>query len=476
MGIVDYFAIVRKRWISVLLMVVLGAGVAAAGSYASTPVYSAGARIYVSTQVATGSVNELVQGSNFSRQQVESYGGLATTQIVLAPAAAALGGGVTAAQLAGSVTADVASDTSLITISATSTDAELAARSANAVADSFKKVIEDIESPEDGSVSPVKVTVAQRASTPGAPFKPKPQQDIALGILVGLGLGVAAAVIRERLDTAVRTEADVRRIVPAPVLGNIHREVKQAASSIVMLDDPLSVRAEAYRQLRTNLQFVAAGKAVRSVVVTSSVPSEGKSTTSANLAASVAEGGARVLLIEGDLRRPRLAEVLGLVAGAGLTDVLVGRAEVDDVLQPWGRTGRLDALLSGPVPPNPSELLGSDVLRELLGRLEDQYDLVVVDAPPLLPVTDAAVLSTITGGALVVVGAQRVTEHDLERALSLLSGVSARILGVVMNFTTAGRVEMYGYGPTAPASPRARGTERRLRGSKSSPRDATIGV
>ncbi len=146
-------------------------------------------------------------------------------------------------------------------------------------------------------------------------------------------------------------------------------------------------------------------------MISSSIPGEGKSTIAINLAVSLADAGARVILVDADLRRPSIAEYLGIEGGVGLTTVLIGRAEVEDVVQPLGTTS-LDLLPAGQIPPNPSELLGSTAMADLLERLSASYDMVLLDSPPLLPVTDAVVLSNLAGGALVVVGVIASTGHS----------------------------------------------------------------
>jgi len=167
-------------------------------------------------------------------------------------------------------------------------------------------------------------------------------------------------------------------------------------------------------------------------VVSSSIPGEGKSTIAINLAVSLADTGARVILVDADLRRPSIAEYIGIEGNVGLTTVLIGRADVEDVVQPLG-TSTLDILPAGQIPPNPSELLGSPAMAGLLDRLVTIYDMVLLDSPPLLPVTDAVVLSKMAGGVLVVVGADRIHRPQLQESLGSLQTAGAHVLGIVMN-------------------------------------------
>jgi capsular exopolysaccharide synthesis family protein len=202
------------------------------------------------------------------------------------------------------------------------------------------------------------------------------------------------------------------------------------------------------------LQFLDIADRPKTIVVTSSLPGEGKSTTAVNLAITLADAGSRVALVDADLRRPSIAEYMGLEGEVGLTTVLIGQADLQDALQPWGDR-HLHVLTSGQVPPNPSELLGSRSMATLLTQLASQYDMVLIDTPPLLPVTDAAILAKITGGAVVVAGAGTVQRQQLADGLGSLEDVGARVLGVVLNRLahkqTDGGYTYYDY-TSAPAS------------------------
>lgn len=288
------------------------------------------------------------------------------------------------------------------------------------------------------------------ADLPVTPTSPRPTLNLALGLLVGLAVGVGAAVLRETLDTSLKGAEAVQEQLGLPTLGLIGYDAETPKRPLIVHSSPRSTRAEAFRQLRTNLQFVDVDHPPRSIVVTSSLPQEGKSTATCNLAIALGQAGLRVVLVEGDLRRPRIGDYMGVEAAVGLTDVLVGRAELRDVLQPWGSID-LRVLPSGPTPPNPSELLGSHQMQGLLTRLEADADLVLIDAPPLLPVTDAAILATLASGAIMVVRAGKTSRDQARRAVEVLRSVDAHIYGVVMNMVPtkgpgAAAYGYYGYG------------------------------
>jgi capsular exopolysaccharide synthesis family protein len=279
--------------------------------------------------------------------------------------------------------------------------------------------------------SVVELQTLDSAVLPGAPSSPNVRLAVALGILVGLALGVAYALVRGAVDRRLRTPAAIEKEFDLPVLGALPFD-KQIAERGAAARSTDFATAESVRELRTNLQFMDVDNPPRIIVVTSSLPGDGKSTVTIKLAEAIAESGQPVVLVDADLRRPRIAEYLGLVPGAGLTDVLVGRASLDQVLQDYGPTGRFRVLGAGTVPPNPSELLGSSTMRETLEAL-DRNAIVLIDTPPLIPVTDAAILTARTDGALIVVRAGKTTIDLLDRALVSLDKVKGRALGVILD-------------------------------------------
>ncbi len=443
MELQDYLGILRKRWLSIVVLTVLATGAAVAASLLTAPSYQATTQVYVSVQGGT-TTSEMLQGANFTRQQVTSYAKLVTSPLVLSPVIDELGLDERAETLAGRVTADSPLNTSLIDISVTDPNPAIAAAIADAVAAKFTTVISDLERPEKGGPSTVKISVVRGATAPLSPSSPKLKLNVALGLLVGLALGVGLAVLREVLDTRVRNEADVAKVTDTSVIGTIGWDDDAPKHPLIVQTGPNSHRSEAFRRLRTNLQFLDIADRPQSIVVTSSVPGEGKSTTAINLAITLADAGSRVALIDADLRRPAVARYMGLEGQVGLTTVLIGRAAVEEVIQPWGN-GYLHVLPAGQVPPNPSELLGSRAMASLLEKLTRTYDIVLLDAAPLLPVTDAAILSRLTGGALVVVGADRLNRGQLTEALGALETVGARVLGIVINKQVRQHGSAYSY-------------------------------
>ena len=443
----DYIRILRKGWILIVAMTLLGVAGAAIASIVMTPRYVASTQLFVSVQTSDATTTgDLAQGSTAAQQKVRSYVDVVTSSRVLTPVIEELGLDTTARQLAGNITAESPLNTVLIDIDVEDPDAETAAAVANAVGASLSDVVvNDLESPEGGGPSLVKIETIEPALAALAPSSPNVPLNLALGLLVGLALGVGAAVLRSTLDTRIHGSHDVEHVTDAAILGGISFDPGAKKRPLIVHVDPRNPRAESFRALRTNLQFVNLESASRCFVLTSSLPGEGKTTTTANLGIALAETGARVALVDGDLRLPRMADYMGLEGAVGLTDVLIGRAEIADVLQPWGR-GELYVLPAGRVPPNPSELLGSKSMVTVLNALTQSFDYVLIDAPPLLPVTDAAILSKLTGGAIVITAAGRTTRNELQAALRSLEHIGSRVMGIVMTMLPTKGPDAYGYG------------------------------
>lgn len=435
--------ILRRSWVVVVAATLAGLLVAGMASMMSKPTYTSETQLFVAIQ-NSGSVQEMQQSNTFSQARVQSYVKTVTTPVVLDPVIASLGLSTTAGALASSVRASTDLNTVLINISVNQTSPVQAAAIAQAIANSLVNAVDRLERPKTGGTSPVNLAIITPATVPTTPSAPNTRTNLLLGIIFGLGIGTAIAIFRGTLDNRVRGEADVRLITDAPVLGGISFEQSATRKPLLTQTPAQSPRAESYRQLRTNLQFANVTGRAKTVLVTSSVPGEGKSTTATNLAIALAQAGQAVCLVDADLRRPMVNEYLGLDGSLGLTTALIGSSDVNDLLQPWG-SDNLFVLASGQIPPNPSELLGSDEMKHLIQRLEHAFDTVVIDAPPLLPVTDAAVLSQHVGGVIVVIGSQKLKRQDLEKALSALQMVGSNLLGVVLNRLPSKGPDSYSY-------------------------------
>lgn len=439
----DYLEILRRRWVGATVVALSVLAAVSALTLLATPQYTATTRLFFSVQ-GSESVTDLAQGSTFAEKQMTSYAEVATSPLVLDPVIRELRLDTTADVLASSITAAVPTDTVILEISAVDPNRDRAREVANAVGSQLADVaVTLVPERQDGSDA-VQATVLAPAQLPADPSSPDVLRNLALGLALGLLLGAGVALLRHVLDTKVRSDQDVRALTDQPLLGAIAFDDAVPSHPVMVADQPLSAPAEAIRRLRTNLQFVGVASGSKSLVITSSVPGEGKSTTAINLAVSLADAGSRVVLVDADLRRPSVAEYLGLEGRAGLTSVLIGRADVEDVIQPWRDSG-LDVLPSGQVPPNPSELLGSPAMVELLAKLEASYDIVLLDTPPLLPVTDATILTKLVGGAVMIVGADRIHKAQLAESLETLETASARLHGLVLNKIARRDARPYAY-------------------------------
>jgi polysaccharide biosynthesis transport protein len=303
-----------------------------------------------------------------------------------------------------------------------------------------------------GSETPGGVEVVSLASPPTSPSSPRPLQDGVIALVIGLLLGVGAAFAAEYFDDKIYTKEEVKRlsggVSMVAVIPRVKSWKKSKRPMLITEKDPFSPVTEAYRSLRTSLQFVGHDGNLKTILITSASGAEGKTSTVANLGLVFAKGGERVVVVGCDLRRPRLASFFGVLETPGLTSVLLGRAELNDVLMSVRSTPGLVLLGTGPTPPNPAELLGSDQAAAIFRKLAIDFDIVLIDSSPLLPVSDPLVLSGYADAVLLVVMAGQTTRTDVERASELLAQVDAKPTGIVLNraIRRAGGGSEYGYG------------------------------
>jgi polysaccharide biosynthesis transport protein len=297
------------------------------------------------------------------------------------------------------------------------------------------------------------VALVTPATTPVSPSSPKPTEDVLLGLVAGLTLGLGAAFLRDSFDDRLTSKEATERAAGVPVLAMtpLVPSWRRRKPLVVTAAEPNSPAAESYRSLRTSLQFARQEQQLRSLVVTSPGAAEGKTATLANLGVVFAQAGERVVLVSCDLRRPRIGAFFGLDEDAGLTSVLLDERTLEETVLPVPGFDRLSLLPAGQIPPNPAELLDSARARDIFTRLRDQYDLVLIDSPPVLPVTDAAILSRHADATLMLASVGQTRRSDLHRAVEKLDQVGVTILGTVLNKVTrqTGRYYGYGYGYTS---------------------------
>lgn len=440
MELTDYLRVARTYWRGIVAFVLLGVAVAAGVSLVTPKVYQADASGFVSAG-ASSNPGEASVGDSLAKSRATSYVDLAKSRATALDVIQALGLDQQPAGLIGRISVNQPLDTVLIKISARASTPREAQQLADAWVTALARQVESVENPDGKSAQALRVVPVESAALPTAPVSPNTKRNIALGFVLGLMMGLGYAVLRSQLDRRVRTPEMIERDFGVTVAGAIPETpalVRNKGGLVPLVvtgprkaNDPVH-SAESFLKLRTNLQFMDIDNPPRVIVVTSPLPGDGKSTIAMNLAAALSMSDRRVVLIDGDLRRPVLADSFGLIEGLGLTDVLIGSVQFEEVAQQAGGLPNLLVLAAGRVPPNPSEMLGSKAMRRLLERLAEDYT-VIVDAPPLLPVTDAAVLTASADGALVVVSAGQTLDTQLRDALTNLQAVQGHTLGVVLN-------------------------------------------
>lgn len=451
MDIRDYLRVLRAGWALLLLGLLLGGAVAAGISMVLPAEYTATTQMFVSTTGASD-LAQAVQGSQYTEQKVASYAQLLTSKELVSAVIEDLNLDARPRDLIAQIDAEVVQDTTILNVSVTDPSPERARDIAASIDSEFGSMVRELETGDGEEVSPVRVSVVATPELPEAPSAPAVIPNTALGLTLGLVLAGALAVLRDRLDTTVKDDEVATETARAPVIGHIPDDPELAGAHVTQPHSTSSA-AEAIRQVRANLAFLDVDDPPRSIMVTSSVPDEGKTTLAVNLALALAEAGNSVVLVEADLRRPKVTRYLGMVRGAGLTNVLTRGASLADVLQDVAG-GNLQVLPAGPVPPNPSELLSSDAMASLVEQLVGKYDIVVLDAPPVLPVADASAMAGLVDGVLLCARWGVVTSAQLDRSATVFERLSAHVLGVVMTMVP-GRAApvVYGYGYETPKEP-----------------------
>jgi len=298
----------------------------------------------------------------------------------------------------------------------------------------------------DASLQTGGAELVNAAEVPETPARPRPARNAAIGLILGVLFGIGVALMLDYLDDSIKTKEEFERAVPnLPVLAMIPAvggwKTKDEAK-VVSIIEPSSVAAEAYRTLRTSIQFLGVDRPLRALHVTSANAEEGKTTTLANLGVALARAGARVVIVCSDLRRPRIHEMFGLTNRVGFTSVLLGEVSLAQALQKVPGVERLYLLASGPLPPNPSELLQSRRAAEAFDHLKADGNFILIDSPPILPVTDGLVLAKRVDGTVMVCAASRTGRKEFARAVEMLAQVDAPVIGAVLNGVT----EETGYG------------------------------
>lgn len=439
MDIKDLLKMARRRWktiVAFFLVAVVGAFLL---SVTTTRTYSSQSRVFIAVN-ATGA--EGVWNSQMAAQRVKSYADLARSRELMQRVIKRLQLNLTPSQLATKITSAAVEDTTIIALEVKDSNAQVAQRIAQVEAEELTEYLGELEG--GGGGASVNASVTDPASFNPDAIAPRTGLNIVVAGMLGLLMGFGIAVLRELLDNTITSAVDVEKTVEAPVLASIGFDNEFPKHPLLTELNSHSPIVEAYRLLRTNLQFLDLDTRPKSIVITSAVPGEGKTSTATNLAIALAQTGLRVLLVDADLRRPRAAKVLGLERSVGVTTVLVGRTKLEESIQRHAASG-IYVLASGPIPPNPTEVLQSRTAQALFQQLGQMFDMVIIDAPPLLPVSDAAVTARDVDGAILVVRHGSTSKEQLRQAAKRLLHVDAQVLGVAVNMTPRRAADDYGY-------------------------------
>lgn len=423
----QHLNILRKRWWIIALACIAGAALGALGVAGAKPVYRAEAKLSVGLErIELEDAPTTAISLSSARELLSTYAALITTRPVAQRAITRAGLPLAVGQVTSKLEATRITDTQLLSIVYRAENADLAARTVNAVAEAFEDQIEDTSG---GRAPPTQIEILESAVPPTSAVSLNRTQNVLLAIVLALGLGVALAYALEALDVTVKSREEIEALgIPfmgtVPMLDN-GREPK-------VEEDPQGPVGEAFRKIRTGIGFLAVEKPVQVILVTSPVAQEGKTTVALNLAVAYAQGGLRTLLVEADLRRPTLHWVFPVNEMRGLTTSIIGSVALDDAILAT-RVRNLWVLLAGAIPPNPVEILDSTEMVNTLARLRVSFDIVILDAPPLVPVADPATLARMSDGVLLVASAGGTHRKRLVEAAALLQKAGGRLLGTVLN-------------------------------------------
>lgn len=436
MTFLDFIAMTRRGWKILVILIVLGAAAGFGYAFLSPKVYQASSTGFIAAEGSSA-----IAGSDEAVARAGAYVTLISSQQVRD--AIVKDAKVDPAQLSGSLGAKVVPGSTLIEVTASSASPEAALKLANGALHGLVSVIDDIESKTNNTTgTKVIIVPMDNAVAPTEPVSPNTKLAIGIGAAAGLVLAYLFLFARRALDVRVRVHTDMRDLMGTGVLARVPKLGRNGTPEGDSHNE--TIANEAFRQLRTGLRFSSVDNEVRVVMITSASQGEGKSMTAASLTRVMAESGQRTLIIDADLRRPKVARNFGIDGAVGLSEVLSGQVPVRSAIQPTSDPN-LFVLPSGGTPPNPSEMLGSVAFTSLLNEFRKDF-FIVIDAPPVLPVTDASVVSTLVDGVVFVLAVGKTRRAAGAAARTQLEQVSARILGVVLNMVPIKGADSYGDG------------------------------
>lgn len=436
----EYLKVLKKRWLLILVITLITTSTSAVISFfIIKPTYKSDISVIIG-KVGTDGKSQTVSYDDVLMYQmlVKTYSGLASSRTVAEDVINKLKLNATPEEFEKMITITPNSDTEFLNIAVKSKDPEEAMLIANQLAKSLKEVGSSVKKMDD-------VQILDPAQLPKVPYSPRPVFNMCIAFFLGLAASIGLILLIEYLDNSIKTQEDIEKLARVPVIGIIPSEGETAEDSeLISIKAPKSLVSEAFRTLRTSIQYSSFDKEIETIVVTSSQQGEGKTTIVSNLAITTAQSGKKVLLIDCDLRRPRIYKKLGILNGEGLTSILAGESEKNECIRALDLPN-FYIITSGPIPPYPAEILGSSRMKNLLEELKKDFDIILIDTPPVLAVTDAQVLSALCDGVLLVACCGETDRNDFIRAKELIDKVGARVLGAVLNKATKEVKQYNGY-------------------------------
>ena len=449
MEIRDFYRLLIRHPLLISLATLLGISASTAVTIFTPKSYTAQAQLFVSIPPAAIDIGLLATGGNFTQQRVKTYANVINGPDTLKPVIEALELDVEWSELAKKVKGSAPLDTSLINLTVSEGDPVLAAALANAIGKQFESTAALLEVEDALGSSPVKVTLAKYAVVPESPSSPKILLNLLLGLILGFGLGVGIGILRQIFDDTVKNEDQLDELT---LLGAVGFDPEAENKPLISEISAFSTRSEAFRQLRTNIEFLRADNPPQVISIASPLPGEGKTTTVLNLGIAFAQSGYKILCMECDLRRPSTSEYIKYNADqSGVTEILSGKIPLKsqkslNSLVKYDESTGIHFLTSGKQAPNPAELLDSPTFEKLIRMLRKEFDYILIDSPPLLPVTDGGLIAQQADGVLLVVKAGSTKVDQFRGGRDLLSKVNASVLGVLLNMIPLNRNgESYGY-------------------------------
>jgi capsular exopolysaccharide synthesis family protein len=449
------FQLIKRNLLLVLSCITLCLTVSTMITFNSTPIYSATTQLFVSTPASALDISSLAIGSTFGNQRVSSYARIVNSEITLSPVIEELGLTISVRELANQVRVQNPLDTVLLDITVLDKNPQLASDIANAIGKQFSQTVGQLELGSDQNTA-IKVSVTVPSQVPRVPSSPNKRLNALVGFVVGLLIGVGTALLRSVFDNKVKNQSHLAGL---PLLATFMFSREQESEPLISKVSPYHERNESFAQLRLSFQNsikvnFPGRKSGKVIVVSSALPSEGKSTVASNLAITLGKAGKKVLLIDGDLRRPSIEKLFAdELANSktwkkeiGFTQWLNAERVVGAVYACRKNKG-LSLLTAGRIPSQPAELLLSPKLKLLLTNFRKKFDYILIDSAPLLPASDSAILASQSDGLLIVVRANSTRTAHFNRAIDMLNELRIKTIGVVLNMIPIGADgEEYGYG------------------------------